>query len=174
MEARSQKKINVNILKTILALVFVLLIAPALPARAEDADYGNDCNSAEPIEPNGTSIEGVLSDAGDEDWFSFTAVDQGLYEVTFWSQTGSKHLAIYGPDGCPGSLQQIAGLITTSAGVTTEVFIETAGTYYLRAYMGYADTSGLYRLSVDLLSTHPVEYRPLHAHRRWTMPVRLH
>jgi hypothetical protein len=126
-----------------------------LPSRAEDPDYGNDCDSAEPIEANGTSIEGVLSNAADQDWFSFTAVDQGLYEIRLWSQSGYKYLTIYGPGGCPGSLQNIVSL-STSGEIASEVFIETAGTYYIRA----TGNSGLYRLSVDLLSTHPVDTYP--------------
>ena len=72
------KKVN-------MALSFVLLMALGWSARAEEPDYGDDCTLAEPIDPNGTVVEGIL-DTGDQDWFSFTAVAEGFYEMTFLSQ----------------------------------------------------------------------------------------
>ena len=156
METRSQKKNNMNRGKVIVVLSFVLLIAVSLSARAEDPDYGNDCTLAEPIEPNGTIVEGILSDNSDEDWFSFTAVAEGLYEMSLLSQSGYKYLYVYGPDGCPDQLQQIAYFGTYSGTVTNEVFIETAGTYYIMVYSG----SGLYRVSVNLLDTCPSDTHP--------------
>lgn len=143
--------------RKVLFLAAVLFMALSLSAWAEEPDYGNDCNSAEPIEPNGTVVEGVLSDTTDEDWFSFTAVADGLYEMTFLSQSGRKDLNVYGPDGCPDALQQIALLQANTGSVTREVFIESAGTYYIQVY---GNVSGLYRVSVNLLSEHPTDTYP--------------
>jgi len=74
-------------------------------------DHNNNCAGATPVAADGQWVEGNLQYEAtlftDEDWFSFTAVDQGLYEIRLWSQTGHKHFTIYGPGGCPGSLQNI-------------------------------------------------------------------
>ena len=156
MEKKIAKKGNMNRVKVIVALGFVVLMALSLSARAEVPDYGNDCNSAEPIDPNGTIVEGMLSPAGDEDWFSFTATADGLYEIALLSQSGYKYLYVYGPDGCPDQLQQIVAFGASTGTVTNGVFIERAGTYYIQVGWG----SGLYRVSVNLLSTHTTDTYP--------------
>ena len=130
---------------TVWAMVVVIFALAIGSARAEEPDYGNDCSSAEPIEPNGIVVEGTLNPAGDEDWFSFTAAADGLYEISLWNLSGSKYVVVYGPDGCPGSLQQILSFGTGAGTITREVSIASAGTYYIKIYYGSA---GLYRVSV--------------------------
>ncbi len=142
--------------RKVLFLAAVLFMALSLSAWAEEPDYGNDCNSAEPIDPNGTIVEGILSDTSDQDWFSFTASADGLYEIAFLSQSGSKNLYVYGPDGCPDQLQQIVGFDASTGTVTNEVFIESAGTYYIKIYY----STGLYRVSVNLVSQHLIDTYP--------------
>jgi len=137
------------IIWTMLTIIFALAIGSA---RAEVPDYGNDCNSAEPIDPNGTMVEGTLSPTGDEDWFSFTAAAQGLYEITLHSQSGYKYLQLYGPDEC-GTPQRIATITTSTGTKNEEIFISYAGTYYARVYQG----SGLYRVSVDELGVYDTD-----------------
>ncbi len=156
MKQLGRKKVNIKRRKVIVALSFVLLMTLGLSPRAEDLDYGDDCTLAEPIDPNGTVVEGILSDTSDQDWFSFTAVADGFYEMTLLSQSGWKYMNVYGPDGCPESLQSITSLTAETGTTTQEVFIQTAGTYYI---LVYAD-SGLYRVSVNLLDTCPSDTHP--------------
>ncbi|NIP25235.1 MAG: hypothetical protein GWN67_10970 [Phycisphaerae bacterium] len=156
MEKKISKKVNLSKVKTMIVLCVGLLMTLSWSTRAEVPDYGNDCNSAEPIDPNGSIVEGVLSDTADEDWFSFTAVADGLYEMTLLSQSGTKYLCVWGPDGCPAQLQVITEFVASTGTVTNEVFIEHAGTYYIKVYYG----SGLYRFSVNEIGTYPTDTYP--------------
>ena len=93
-------------------------------------DHGNTYDTATSINPNGDPVEGTLQyDAGwgtDEDWFHFTALDQGLYEMTMTSQSGYKYFDVYGLDN-GGQLELVASFWTTMA--NENIFISQAGTY---------------------------------------------
>ena len=143
--------------KVIVGLWFVLLVMLGLPALAEEPDYGNDPNAAEPIDPNGTFVEGILSDSTDEDWFSFPATARGLYEISLSSLSGYKYMTVYGLDEW-GELQQIASIGTYTGTISEGIFIEQrfAGTCYLKVYGG----SGLYQLSVNEVGVYATDTYP--------------
>ena len=152
MQKLIKKKTGIYKIKGILMLCLTLLITMCLSSLAEEPDYGDDCGTAEPIDPNGMIIQGIL-DTGDWDWFRFTASADGLYEIMIYSQSGNKSFAMYGPDDCVTLIT--FGYFNTGS-QTYNVFIETGGTYYLNVYYG----SGLYQLSVNEIATYTTDTYP--------------
>jgi hypothetical protein len=120
-------------------------------------DHGNTCDTATPIQTNGTLVGGILqytaNVGSDEDWFSFTAGDKCVYEITLRSQSGTKNLEICGPDDCD---QQITSFDASSGVQTNWVFIDGAGTCWLRVHSG----SGSYAISVNLVRCVPTDTYP--------------
>jgi len=124
------------------------LLGAGLPAWAEEPDYGNNYGAATPIPTNGSEVEGtLLPEGGDEDWFSFAAQADRLYEVRLYTQAWYKQLELYRLSGV-GELVSVSALGTFGDWVEQEVLLFPGGTYYLRAYDPYYGGSGLYRLSV--------------------------
>ena len=154
---KSQRKFNMNRVRLIIVSSFILLMAVGLSARAENPDYGNDANSAEPIDPNGTIVEGTVSPTGDEDWFSFTATAEGLYEIALWSQSGNKYIRVYGLDEYD-EIEEITYFNASSGTKINDIFIEQryAGTCYLKVYSG----SGIYHVSVNEVGIYDTDAYP--------------
>jgi len=111
-------------------------------------DHNNNCAGATPFVANGVYLNGVLDYTAtlfsDEDWFGFIAPVAGTYEACLWSQSGYKHLTIYGPNGCPDLLQPVASFSAYSGTTCQDVALATPGTYYVRTW----GDSGLYKVSV--------------------------
>jgi len=136
-------------------LLLILALLPAARfASAEDPDYGNDPNTAFPIDPNGSYVDGVLSSTGDYDWFRFTAVAEGLYEVTIHSPSGRKDITLYGPNDST----QITTFYASTATVTNNVFITHAGTTWLK--VSCTSQPGPYYITVSFLAAFPVDTYP--------------
>ena len=146
MKTPIYRRIYLTKSKVICASFLLLMVIFNLSVRAEDPDYGNDPNSAYPIEPNGVIVEGILT-TGDEDWFSFTAASEGLYEIMLNSPSNSKNIYVYGLDEW-GDPEQITVFSASNGTTTKDVFIEQkyAGTCYLKVYS--TSNTGLYRVSV--------------------------
>jgi hypothetical protein len=145
--------------KAVVALGVSLLImmSLSLPAKGEDPDYGNDPCSAHPIDPNGAFLDGVISTTADEDWFSFTAKEAGLYRIKFHNYSGDyKYLITYDLDEL-GNLRELLWFYASAGETQTQdVFVSSAGTCWLKAFGG----TGTYRVSVNELGTFPTDTYP--------------
>ncbi|MCK5001105.1 MAG: hypothetical protein KAS23_16290 [Anaerohalosphaera sp.] len=140
----------------VVTLFFFMFVILCISAQAEDPDYGDGYNTAEPVDPNGVIIEGVIADDPDQDWFSFTASADGLYDFWASSQTGTKRLYVYKLDEFD-QLQQIDYFTTPSGGSTSkQIFIQEAGTCYVKVQKG--SSIGLYRFSITEVDTYPMDF----------------
>lgn len=87
-------------IKTRIAIsVSAVFLALIVPVNAND-DHGNDCNSATPITPDGSTWSTILSSFSDEDWFLFEGKAGHRYEIEITAQPllANVGLNIYGPD----------------------------------------------------------------------------
>jgi hypothetical protein len=116
-------------------------------------DHGNTYDDATPIDANGAWVVGIIqyeADYGsDEDWFSFTAQQDGQYQVRFHNQSGGyKSLIVYVLDGTD-SLRVVTQFTSVSVGQTRTVDIPVSGgeRYRLKA-TGYSGGMGTYRVGV--------------------------
>jgi len=119
-------------------------------------DFGNSSASAAPVEPNGWYLNGSLqytADIGsDQDWFAFTAVAYGLYEVSLNSPSGTKSIAVFevNDSNVP---RQIANFSASGGTVTNDVFVSRPGATFLKIYNG----SGTYNVAVNFVAAFPAD-----------------
>ena len=152
----------VKITKRLLALAVICICSIAI---AESPDYGNDQASAEPIVADGSEVVGEISPAGDEDWFTFTPVQYGRYEVTLTRQGGGsyRYCDMYQMDdsGNLGVVDLYPNSGTSMSTTTTNsstTFVTKENSCYLKV-SGVSYTGG-YIISIELLDITPLDYYP--------------
>jgi len=109
-------------------------------------DHGNTANDATPLAALGTPVDGVISPAGDIDFFSFLAESGKTYSISTGGTTDTVlcliarngiDLLAADDDGGPGNLSLI------------EWTCPASGTYYVRVN-GYQQATGAYTLTIKL------------------------
>jgi hypothetical protein len=117
-------------------------------------DHANVYPDAATLDTIGTRVEGSIQYAAninynqDLDWFKFEAVENGLYQISLRSLSGSKRADLYAtvPGGLAGS-----ATVTISANNDEQwkdVFLPEPGTYYLKVS---SSAEGVYDIGVEEL-----------------------
>ncbi len=158
-----------NKTKRMLALVLVCLCGMVM---AESPDYGNDESTAEPIVADGTVVEGEITSTSDQDWFVFTPVQYGRYEITLTTGGGYRYCNLY-QEASEGSLASIdlssssgthVFTYLTSSPISSTVFLTSDATCYINIAGSGPNSSsqdtGVYTICVDLLDVTPPDYYP--------------
>jgi hypothetical protein len=94
-----------------------------------------------------TTIDGVINDAEDEDWFSFEAVLGVRYQFNLVGLI-TPLLRLVGPDG-----SQLSAQVASVAGATIDWVAPTAGTFYLEVSDGAGGVAG-FQLSGATVDDH--------------------
>ena len=110
-------------------------------------DHANTYDAATPITNDGDLYDGVLNYTADvhsdEDWFSFSAAADGVYEITLSSESDTKYVHVYSPPDEWGQLSEI--IYQYTSGTTSFLLhLDQTDTHYLKVRYG----SGSYHLSV--------------------------
>jgi len=123
-------------------------------------DHGNTYDDATPVDVNGAWVVGIIqyeADYGsDEDWFRFTAQEDGQYQVRFHNQSGGpKSLIVYVLDAMD-SLRPVTYFSCVPVGQTQtrDIPVSDGERYRLKAD-GCSGGMGTYRVSVSPVSPWP-------------------
>jgi hypothetical protein len=120
---------------TLCAFLSAVLLTASI-GWAEDPDYSNLADTAEPVLTNGTVVQGYLT-SGDEDWFTFTPVANTLYRVTLTGEInmGYKEMRIYQEDAFGENLLETLYLYPWSNATSVQTFfIEKPQDIYIKLY----------------------------------------
>ena len=145
----------------IVKLAVLLVMTLAGRAYCEVPDYGNSRETAYPIDVNGAFLDGEISPAADEDWFSFAAKEAGLYRIKLQNPSALAYhrLIVYTLDDL-GELQEVTSCYANPGETQTrDVFVSSAGPCWLKVSY-FAGALGTYRVSVTELGAFPTDKYP--------------